>query len=330
MVGLAEAALSLGAFGLSFGLAYVPGTSKKELIELFNVSARHGMIVAVHPRYSALGLPGVRPDAIAGEEELIEAAKVTGVKLHLSHVASQIAWKSRPYDALLRRGLEVLDRARDEAVDLTGDSHPYDAWCTYAEAAALDHLLLPAFRKHYDLDIGMIEVGSGPHKGEKLTEELFRRIREEAPRTHVVGHMMEEDLVARTLLAPYIMLASDGTYEEGTGVPSHPRGTGTFPRMLRRMVRELGVFSLKEALYRMTTQPALRVGLTQKGRISVGADADFAIFDPETIEDLATYTKPDRGVKGMIYVIVGGVPVVEKGELKDVTPGKALRHKVYQ
>jgi N-acyl-D-amino-acid deacylase len=326
MVQLAEAALDQGAFGISFGLVYVPGTSEKELQELFKAAARRGVIVAVHPRYFAMGLPGIAPDAVAGEEEIIKAARETGAKLQISHVGSQIAWKSKPYDGLLKRGLKKIEEARDEGLDVTGDCHPYDAWCTYVSAAMLDSLLFPAHKELYGVGLESVEVGNGPFKGKKLNEDLFMRLRKESPTTLVVGHMMKEDLVARTLMNPYIMVASDAVYETATQTPTHPRGSGAFPRMLRRMVRELGIFSLQGALYKMTIQPALAIRLSQKGKIAVGADADFAIFDLDAIEDLATYTEPDRGVKGMIYVIVGGIPVVEKGELKNVMPGKAVRY----
>ncbi|MBW2084637.1 MAG: amidohydrolase family protein, partial [Deltaproteobacteria bacterium] len=297
MVELVEEAISQGALGISFGLAYSPGTTEKELTALFRTAARHDVIVAVHPRYMGRGLPGFTLGAVAGEEELIEVAKNTGTRLQISHLGSQLGWKSRPYDAILTKGLETIESAREAGVDVTCDCHPYDAWCTAAGAAVLDHFQNPflkeKFEKYQGVGISDIEVTSGPHKGKWLNEELFKQVRQEDPMTRVVGHMMQEDLVVRTLMNPYVMVASDCVYDD-EGFPTHPRGVGTFARVLRRLVKERGVLTFKEALYKMTVQPAIRFGLDQKGRIAVGADADFTIFDFDTIEDLATYPEPDQ------------------------------------
>lgn len=324
---LADEVLSEGAIGISFGLAYVPGTSAEELNALAKLAAKHNSIFAAHPRHAAHGLPGIAPDAIVGQEELTNAAREMGARLQISHLGSQIAWKADPYDELLQRGLEHIEKARDGGADVMADCHPYDAWCTLVGAAVLDPFQLEAFREYYDTDFDVIEVAEGPHRGERLSEELYHRLREEAPETHVVGYMMREDLVARTLASPFVMVGSDSVFSEDNGTPSHPRSCGTFPRAIRIAVREQKLLSLEEALYKMTLMPAERFGLSSKGKIEVGADADIVIFDPKSIDDLATYTEPDQPCVGIEHVFVNGALVIQDGKPTNAMPGKYLRRK---
>jgi len=168
-------------------------------------------------------------------------------------------------------------------------------------------------------------VGSGTYTGERLTVRLLEEIRNDDPDTWIVGHAMREDLVEYILRQPYVMVASDGVFNIDTGIPSHPRGRGTFPRVFRWLVRERRALSLTEALTKMTVMPADRFGLHAKGRIEPGADADITIFNPETVTDGATYLEPDEDPSGIMHVIVGGVPVVENGVLMDAMPGRSVR-----
>jgi N-acyl-D-amino-acid deacylase len=321
---LAEESLDAGAFGVSFGLAYVPGASADELKTLAAVVAERKSILTAHPRYAALGLPGFMPDAIEGQTELILAARESGARIQISHLGSQIAWKADPYDDLLLRGLESIEKARDEGIDIMADCHPYDAWCTNVGAATVDAFQLEAFREHYDVDFDVMQVAEGPYCGQKLNEQLYNKLREESPNTLVIGHMMKEDLVARTFGPPFVMVASDSAFAEETGFPTHPRCCSTFPRALRLLVHEFKLMSLEEALYKMTLLPADRFGLERKGRIEAGADADIVIFDPEEISDLATYMEPDKDNRGIVHVLVNGISLIENGNHTDTRPGRFL------
>ena len=327
---IAQAAMDHGAIGISFGLEYSPGTTADELNALFALAKKRGAVCATHIRNSGRGLIGVLPSALSACEEVVAAARRTGAMLQISHLASQIAWRSDPYDDLTHRGLAVLHNAQQEGVQVLGDAHPYTAWCTDAGAAALDpflkgKLMTWVMQKHFYIDIGMLEVGSGPYKGKLLTQELLEKLRKEAPLTPIIGHTMQSDLVEMIYKDPLVMVASDAVYDKVTGLPPHPRGCGTFPRVLQTMVREKRIITLSEALNKMTSMPAERFGLKSKGRIIAGADADITIFNPATVLDAATYADPAVDPQGIAYVIVGGTPVVDGGKLQHARPGKAVR-----
>jgi N-acyl-D-aspartate/D-glutamate deacylase len=128
--------------------------------------------------------------------------------------------------------------------------------------------------------------------------------------------------------SPLTIIASDAYWQNGTG---HPRTTGTFSRILGRYVRETHTLSLMEAINKMTLMPAQRLearvpSMRQKGRLSVGADADITIFDPATVIDRSTYREPSLPPVGIQHVIVNGVSVVANGRaVEDVAPGRAVR-----
>ena len=117
------------------------------------------------------------------------------------------------------------------------------------------------------------------------------------------------------------MVGSDATLDRGMG---HPRACGTFPRVLSRYVRS-GVLTLDDAIRRMTVLPAAQLGLSQKGRLSVGADADVVVFDPEHIIDRATFADPLIPPAGIELVFVGGKPVLRDGVILDRRAGKSVR-----
>jgi dihydroorotase len=145
----------------------------------------------------------------------------------------------------------------------------------------------------------------------------------------VLQHSNTEEIVRAALVSPLTMIASDGIpYEADL---SHPRSAGTYARVLGHYVRDQQALSLMEALRKMTIMPAQRLerrvpAMVNKGRIRTGADADITIFDPDQVIDNATYEAPARFSEGIRYVLVGGVPVVEEGQLReDARPGRPVR-----
>jgi len=329
MIELAEKALQAGAIGLSFGIEYSPGTTQKELIAMGEFAHSAGIICPVHIRASGGGLPFIKTSAIQAINEILRVARKTKARFHISHIGGQIALASRPYDALTKKGIALLEQAMEEGLDIRSDMHPYTAWGTWISAALLDIFLKPQpmpwiIQNGFFVNLGMVEVGTGPHQGKRLTQDLLRQIRGEDPKTIVVGHMFREDLIFRVLTQPWVMVCSDGDFDVTTGAPSHPRCSGTFPRVLQ-LVRERNLMPLAEALRKMTVMPANHFGLKTKGRLSVGADADITIFNPLKIADKATYQDPDIAPEGIEYVLIGGESAVYEGELLSVTLGKPIR-----
>jgi dihydroorotase/N-acyl-D-amino-acid deacylase len=141
----------------------------------------------------------------------------------------------------------------------------------------------------------------------------------------MVYHAMDESDVRRIMAHPQTMIASDGSLNRpGAGHP-HPRGYGTFPRVLGTYVRELGVLTLEDAVRKMTSLPASRLGFTDRGRVAEGMAADLALFDPQTVGSPATFEAPHQYPTGIPFVIVNGTVVVEVGAMTGARPGQALR-----
>jgi dihydroorotase len=144
----------------------------------------------------------------------------------------------------------------------------------------------------------------------------------------IVIHTNTEQMVGVAITSPLTMIASDGYWQNGTG---HPRTAGTFSKVLGRYVREARSLSMMEAIRKMTLMPAQRLEarvpvMRQKGRLTVGADADVTIFDAATVMDRSTYRQPSLSPVGIQHVVVNGVSVVANGEaVEDVAPGKAVR-----
>jgi dihydroorotase len=157
--------------------------------------------------------------------------------------------------------------------------------------------------------------------GERLTQDTFNKYRELGG--YVVIHNIPENDAKLAVTHPGVIIASDGVITDGKG---HPRGAGTYAKVLARYVREQKALSTMEALRKMTILPAKRVNLPNKGRIKEGADADITIFDPINVLDKATYENPAQYSEGIPYVIVNGIPVVREGRLRaGVYPGKPVR-----
>lgn len=304
--------LDQGALGIGFGINYTAGATREEIFRMFSVAAANGVTNFVHSRFGYERELGGSVDAV---QELLADAAATGAGLHIVHIGS--SGGSRV--PLL---LEMIDAARGNGIDVTTEIYPYTAWSTFVGAALFDG----DFRRNLAIDYGDIEL---PSTGERLDRQRFEHLRAEAPQTIIVGHGMRESNVTAAVAHPGVMIASDGMwYQDGR---AHPRGAGTFSRVLGRYVRELGALGLMEALGKMSYLPAKRLEravpqMQRKGRIEVGADADLVVFDPQRITDRATFEEPALPSEGMQHVLVNGVFVVRDGEAqKDRYPGLPVR-----
>ena len=240
-------------------------------------------------------------EAIAPFQEVIANAAATGAALHVVHMNSS-AGESAP------AALELMRGARARGVDVTTEAYPYTASASLIESALFD-----GWRGRppgYYARLQWVETG------ERLTEESFGRYREQGG--WVITHGRSETTNEWIVAQPDVIAASDGIpFTEGR---SHPRGAGTFARILGHYARDRGVLSLMEALRKMTLLPAQRLEqvtpqMAAKGRVQAGADADLTLFDPKTVIDRATYDAPDRYSEGIRHVLVGGTFVVREGEL---------------
>ena len=185
-------------------------------------------------------------------------------------------------------------------------------------------LFNPGWRERLGVQYGDLQMVD---TGQRLDSELFERYHRGPQPRLVIIHTNPPELVDAVMLHPLVIVASDGHIAKGKG---HPRGSGTYARVLARYVREQGRLSLMDAIRKAALLPAQRLegvamGARRKGRLQEGADADVVVFDPGAVQDRSTYEKPAEPSVGFRHVLVGGTPVVEDGKVVDgAFPGKAL------
>lgn len=304
IVQLSQDALEAGCFGISFGIRYVPGISMEEMVETARSCQKGGKFIAAHVRNDAEHI-------FTAVQELLDVGQALDIPVQNSHVGSMGGFGQ------MERLLAMMDAYRANGMDLSGDCYPYYAFSTRIGETTYDD----GFLERYQTDYSVIEICEGPYKGQRCTEEIFRELRREAPQTITVCHVMKTEDVDMALLHPNIMVASDGLMDNGQG---HPRAAGTFPRFLHNYAAT-GRISLDDAIAKMTTMPAAKLGLSNKGTLRSGADADIVIFSLEDIRDRATFDQPNTPPEGLDYVIVNGEVAVDHGQVIRSDLGRALR-----
>jgi N-acyl-D-amino-acid deacylase len=362
MKDLVRAGMRDGAFGLSTGLFYVPGSYAplQEVIDLAAVAGESGGIHQSHMRDETGHILDSVRDTIAIGEQGHLPTQITHHK-----IIGKANW-GRSVDTL-----RLVDEARARGVDVTIDQYPYTASSTSIQGGLLPTWLqeggrekmlerlkdAATLRRALNAITSSIENdrgGGDPANivlaacgfdatlaGKNLAQVLRERGRPATPDQaadlvveivqkggcSAVYHAISEDDLVRIMKHPATMIASDaspGLPTFGKDVP-HPRAYGTFARVLGLYVREKKVLTLEDAVRKMSSFPARRMGLADRGVLRPGMKADIAVFDPATVIDLATFEKPHQYARGVADVIVNGVVTLENGRVTGERAGRALR-----
>lgn len=355
MKSLLREGMEAGAVGLSIGLMYAPGsyTPKEELAELCQVLPEHGGLLAAHIR-------GEGNSLLESLEEVLWVADTARVPLHVSHLkaAGKSNWGK------VHRAMELLEASRGRGMDVTCDVYPYTAGSTTLTSllppwvleggipSALERLSDSAARERIRVELAEEQVGwdnlvastgwesvyissagSSGIEGEHLARISQERsqdpvdcmmdlLLENDGEVGIVFFHMDEEDVERVVAWERSLVASDSLHC-GAEKP-HPRLYGTFPRLISKYARERGVLTLEQAVRKVTSFPAQRFGFDRRGLIAPGYVADLVVFDPEKIDDVATYENPKCYPEGVSRVFVAGKQVVEEGIHLGERPGGML------
>ena len=296
-------AVDFGAIGVSYGLEYCPGIDTEEAVAITKeIQGRDDLLLAAHYRKDAI-------HALDSINEMAYIGREAKIPFQISHLSSCSAFGN------MKEALDLIQDIRDKGTDIMVDAYPYDAFSTYIGSAVFDEGCFETWGKSYDA----IMLTEDPYKGVYCDKELFEKVRKEYPKMLVVAYVMNEEEIIEALNHPLVMVASDGIYRNHSG---HPRGAGTFPRVIGRFVRDMKVMEFFDAISKMTYMPAQRLKLNRKGLLKEGYDADITIFDYDTIIDKATFQEPQLRPEGIDYVILGGKLAIEKGKTVNNTLGK--------
>ncbi len=352
MLTLLEDELAAGSRGISTGLVYPPGSFSDfaELAGLIGLAAKAEGIYATHMRNES----DTVEEAVG---EAIRLAEETGVSLQISHLKAQ----GRRNWGRLAACLEKIEASRSRGFNVTCDRYPYLAsateldillpgWASEGGAGEeLRRLKDPAERRRMSPEVdrddwdgvvishvateanrsieGMNLAQIAEKRNVSPLDCFYELLIEEELNVEALFFGMSPDNLRRILGKPYCMIGSDASARAATGPLSrgkpHPRTFGTFPQVLDEFVKD-GTLTLEEAVFKMTGQPARKLGLADRGMIREGAAADLVIFNPETIRSRATYREPKRYPQGIEYVIVNGEIVMEDGEHTGKLPGRFL------
>jgi N-acyl-D-amino-acid deacylase len=344
-----------GAYGISSGLDYPPGAfaSTGELANLARAAARLGGFYHSHVRY-ALGDRFLDPF-----REAIDIGRRGEAPSHITHFYHRATFPGTP-----EQMLALVDDARAEGLDVTFDAYPYE-WAStrllitvplwvqaggpgptkerladrsvrdrirtelrergvlYAGAGGIADIRLGYFERAENLAYEGRTLGDvGTERGGDLVDVLCDLLLSEGLRINQVTPGPNLAGIRRFYQHPVAMVGTDSTF---VGAKPSPRSYGSYPRILGQFVREEALLSLEEAVARMTSMPAARLGLRDRGRIRDGLVADLVVFDPATVRANATYDDPRRFPDGIDHVIVNGTLVVEDSAHTGALPGRALR-----
>ena len=362
MRGQLEQGLDAGAFGMSTGLVYPPGSfaSMDEIVEVAQPLARTRALYASHIRSEGDGLTDALQEAVAIAHRL-------GTRLQVSHLKAA----GRDNHGRIGDAHNILDRARDNGVEVTQDAYPYTAgstlltqllppwvqdggidallerleshevrrriahevesglpgWMSYAVASGgWDHITIAAVASASlrTLEGRTIADAARDRKLAPLDLVFDTLVQDRAATTMIVSLMADDDVEA-ALAHPKTAIGSDQLGVTSREARVHPRAYGTFARVLGHVVRECRLMPLPEAVRRMTGLPADILGLADRGRIAEGFIADLVVFDPDRVVDTSTYADPTMLATGIDHVVLGGEVALTDGVAVDVGLGRVIK-----
>ncbi len=344
-----------GAFGLSSGLYYSPGSYAPtgEVVELAKVAAEYGGVYQSHIRdesdYS-IGLLGAVDEVI----EISRGSGITGVVTHIKALGPRVWGQSADV-------VRHIEAARAEGLAVYADQYPYEAsgtsivgalvprWALAGEDGALyarmenpeeRARLVADMWENFDRRGGAdrLMLQGGPHGGRMLQDvaddrgtdavetalALLVEARDGGGGTGLTSFNMNDEDIERFMSQPWMMTSSDGSlWVPGEGHP-HPRGFGAFPRRIRKYVLEEGITTLEQAIHAMTALPARIYGIEGRGVLEPGAFADVLVVDLDGFRDTATYEDPHGLAEGVEYALVNGTLAIDAGRFTDALAGEAL------
>jgi dihydroorotase/N-acyl-D-amino-acid deacylase len=358
MGALIDSAMRDGAIGVGTGLIYLPSTffSTEELIALTKYATPYKGGYAAHIRNEGAGLL----DAI---RETIRIAAEAGTWAEIRHIKSrsleQMTQAVALIDSARKAGVDVTADQYPYIASGTGLSAMLNTWVQEGGSDSLvTRLKDPAVRARLKAELGadsaqgirtaartmVNEVSAdslkiyqgkllteiGQMRGQDAYDAAFDILVADRGRTSAIYFSFNEDALRYAMKQPWVSVGQDAgaVSPDSTGQwreRGHPRGFGTFPRILGRYVRQDSVISLEFAIRKMTSLAAQRVGINDRGLLKPGMYADITVFDPATIIDRATFEQPSQLATGVTYVFVNGVPVVDNGVVTTALPGRALR-----
>lgn len=361
MKDLVKQAMQQGALGVGSSLIYTPATfaSTKELVELCKVAGKYGGMYITHLRSESDQILPALNEMINIAKAAKVPAEIYHLKINQSRNWDKIDAVMRKIDSARRSGMQITANMYPYIASATGLKERVPTWAR--EGTGFDYRKRfkdPAIRKRIldDMARGLPVQNSDPsnvvllgfrkdslnalYKSKRLDDvaKLHGKSADETVLDLLVADetsipslyfLMSEDIMRRMLALPYVSIGSDAgsvaTTEDFTDLGIHPRAYGTFARVLGKYSRDEKLFTLEEAIRKMTSLPASNLGIKKRGALKVGHFADIAVFDPKLIQDKASFEVPHRYAEGMRHVFVNGVQVLQDGEHTGAMPGRCVR-----
>ncbi len=358
---LIRQAMEQGAMGVGSSLIYAPATfaSTAELVALCKVAGEYGGMYITHMRSESDDILNAINETLTISKEAGLPAEIYHLKINHQRNWSKLDAVLFKIDSARQAGISITANMYPYIASATGLKERVPNWAQDGGAVAMrKRLTNPATRKKIldDMERGFPTKNSAPenvvllgfkkdslnvkYKGMRL-DEVARRHGKSADETVLdllvadktsipaLYFLMSEENMQRMMKQSYVSIGSDAgslaLTEDFLDLGAHPRAYGTFARILGKYAREEKLFSLEEAIRRMTSLPAAHLGLTKRGSLKTGNFADLVVFNPQEIKDLATFEKPHQYASGVVHVFVNGRQVLRDGEHTGARPGRCIR-----